>query len=186
MESDERSERMESDERWMARLAAGDETALGPLLERWRGPLYAFLARRVGDAEADDLFQETWIRVVRYRDRFDPQRRFSTWLFQIANNLCRDRGRRREVRERYRRERRAEARGDPERTRPPPIDRALDLRRRVTALPDKLREVLVLRYYRDLPEKEIARIVGIPAGTVKSRLHAAVKALREQEREDDE
>jgi len=174
---------MESDERLMTRLASGDEAALAPLLERWRGPLHAFLARRVGDADADDLFQETWLRVVRYRDRFDAQRRFSTWLFQIANNLCRDRGRRRGVRERYRSERQAEAHGDPERTRPPPLDRAIDVRRRVMALPDKLREVLVLRYYRDLPEKEIARIVGIPAGTVKSRLHAAVKALREQEPE---
>jgi RNA polymerase sigma-70 factor (ECF subfamily) len=174
---------MESDERLMTRLASGDEAALAPLLERWRRPLHAFLSRRVGDADADDLFQETWLRVVRHRDRFDPQRRFSTWLFQIANNLCRDRGRRREVRDRYRRDRRAEAAGDPERVRPPPLDRALDVRRRVAALPDKLREVLVLRYYQDLPEKEIARIAGIPAGTVKSRLHAAVKALREQETE---
>jgi RNA polymerase sigma-70 factor (ECF subfamily) len=174
---------MESDERLMSRLAGGDEGALAPLLERWRSPLRGFLARRVGDADADDLFQETWLRVVRYRDRYDPQRRFSTWLFQIANNLCRDRGRRREVRVRYRRERQAEAAGDPARTQPPPVDRALDVRRRVAALPEKLREVLVLRYYRDLPEKEIARIVGIPPGTVKSRLHAAVKALREQEHE---
>ena len=172
---------MESDERLMARLAEGDESALGPLLDRWRGPLYGFLARRVGDSDADDLFQETWLRVVRYRDRFDPQRRFSTWLFQIANNLCRDRGRRLEVRDRYRRDRQADAAGDPTRTRPPPLDQTLDIRRRVAELPDKLREVLVLRYFRELPEKEIARIVGIPPGTVKSRLHAAVKALRAQE-----
>ena len=175
---------MESDERLMARLAEGDESALGPLLDRWRGPLYGFLARRVGDSDADDLFQETWLRVVRYRDRFDPQRRFSTWLFQIANNLCRDRGRRLEVRDRYRRDRQADAAGDPTRTRPPPLDQTLDIRRRVAELPDKLREVLVLRYFRELPEKEIARIVGIPPGTVKSRLHAAVKALRAQESSD--
>jgi len=175
---------MESDEDSMARLAAGDESALGPLLERWRAPLYGFLARRVGEADADDLFQETWLRVVRHRDRFDPGRRFSTWLFQIANNLCRDRGRRREVRDRYRHARRAEALADPARTQAPPLDRTLDVRRRVAALPDRLREVLVLRYYRDLPEKEIARVVGIPPGTVKSRLHAAVKALRAQEEPD--
>ncbi len=175
---------MESDERLMARLTGGDESALAPLLDRWRAPLYGFLARRVGDSDADDLFQETWLRVVRYRDRFDPQRRFSTWLFQIANNLCRDRGRRLEVRDRYRRDRQADAAGDPNRTRPPAVDQTLDIRRRVTELPEKLREVLVLRYYRELPEKEIAQIVGIPAGTVKSRLHAAVKALRAQESND--
>ena len=176
---------MESDERLMARVAAGDEGALEGLLARWRGPLYGFLARRAGEPDADDLFQETWLRVVRYRDRFDPGRRFSTWLFQIANNLCRDRGRRRMVRDRYRRERQAEAQDDPARHRAPTVDLGLDLRRRVAALPDKLREVLVLRYYRDLSEKEIARIVGIPQGTVKSRLHAAVKSLRAQESDDD-
>jgi len=176
---------MESDERLMARVAAGNDGALESLLARWRGPLYGFLARRAGEAEADDLFQETWLRVVRYRDRFDPGRRFSTWLFQIANNLCRDRGRRRAVRDRYRHERQAEAQDDPARRSAPPVELGLDLRRRVAALPDKLREVLVLRYYRDLSEKEIARIVGIPQGTVKSRLHAAVKGLRAQESDDD-
>ena len=177
---------MESDERLMARLAGGDESALPPLLSRWRGPLYGFLVRRAGEADADDLFQETWLRVVRHGDRFDPERRFSTWLFQIANNLCRDRVRRLAVRERHRQERQAEARGDPGRTRPPPLDTTLDMRERVARLPERLREVLVLRYYRDLPEKEIARIVGIPQGTVKSRLHAAVKALRAQEQGDDD
>ena len=175
---------MESDERLMARVARGDESALAPLLERYRGALFGFLARRVGEADADDLFQETWLRVVRYRDRFDPERRFSTWLFQIANNLCRDRGRRREVRDRHRRETQAEAREDPARRQAPPLDRVIDVRERVARLPDRLREVLVLRYYRDLSEKEIARIADIPAGTVKSRLHAAVKALRAQEAED--
>lgn len=174
---------MESDERLMARLAGGDESALAPLLERYRGSLYGFLARRVGEADADDLFQETWLRVVRYGDRFDSERRFSTWLFQIANNLCRDRGRRREVRDRHRLAAQAQAREDPARRRAPPIEGVIDVRERVARLPDRLREVLVLRYYRDLPEKEIARIAGIPAGTVKSRLHAAVKALRAQETE---
>ncbi len=169
---------MASDEECMARVAQGDDEALAELLGRFRGPLYGFLSRRVPSSETDDLFQETWLRVVRYRDRFDPKRRFSTWLFQIANNLCRDRARRREVRERHRTASQAEAQADPARTTPPPLDRDLDMRRRVSALPDPLREVLVLRYYRDLPEKEIAKIVGIPPGTVKSRLHKAVKTLR--------
>lgn len=177
---------MDSDEQLMARLAQGEDAALAPLLERWRAPLFGFLSRRALPAEADDLFQETWLRVVRYRDRFDPERRFSTWLFQIANNLCRDRARRREVRERHRQEARAEAREDPTRHAPPPLDRRIDVRRHVEALPERLREVLVLRYYRDLPEKEIARIVGIPPGTVKSRLHAAVKALRADMQDGDE
>ena len=79
----------------MERVQGGDDRALSERLERYRAPLFGFLARRLGDAaSAEDLFQETWLRVVRARARFDPQRRFSTWLFQIANNLCRDRFRR--------------------------------------------------------------------------------------------
>ena len=83
----------------MVRVQAGDPQALSALIDRWRGPLYAFLWRRAGDG-ADDLFQESWIRVARARDRFDRSRRFSTWLFQIANNLCRDRWRRQDARRR--------------------------------------------------------------------------------------
>jgi len=175
-----------SDGRLMQRVAQGDASALAPLVARWRGPLFGFLARRAGESDAEDLFQETWIRVVRHGARFDPARRFSTWLFQIANNLCRDRARRLAVRERYRRAHRAEARDDPARRAAAPLALRLDVRERVARLPDRLREVLVLRYYRELPEKEIAAVVGIPPGTVKSRLHAAVKALREQEGAGDE
>lgn len=177
---------MESDEELMVRVSRGDDAALATLVERFRGGLYGFLTRRAAAADADDLFQETWLRVVRYRDRFDPERRFSTWLFQIANNLCRDRARRRGVRDRHRVEVETAAREDPARRAPPPIESTLDVRARVAGLPERLREVLVLRYYRDLPEKEIARIVGIPPGTVKSRLHAAVKALREGMEEPDD
>jgi len=164
----------------MTRVQAGDEAALGELLGRWRSRLYAFLWRRAGDA-ADDLFQETWLRVVRAAERFDPQRRFSTWLFQIANNLCRDRARRGAVAEAHRDAMREEMLHDPRRLEAPALDLRLDMHRRIHALPERLREVLLLRYYHQLSEAEIADVVGIPRGTVKSRLHHAVRALRGQE-----
>jgi RNA polymerase sigma-70 factor (ECF subfamily) len=153
-------------------------------MDRWKGPLYAFLVRRTAPDAADDLFQESWLRVVRARDRFDPRRRFSTWLFQIANNLCRDRGRRRAVERRVLEAAAHEA--AVEGPAPPPAtgDLAARMQRRLAALPDRLREVIVLRYYHDLGEPEIAEALGIPRGTVKSRLHAAVGALRAAERAD--
>jgi RNA polymerase sigma-70 factor (ECF subfamily) len=167
-----------SDEELMARLQEGDERALELLMQRHQTRLYGFLSRRVGSA-ADDVFQETWIRVVRARERFDVERRFAAWLYQIANNLCRDRYRRVDamrravdsfrVEDETLRESAAE---------PAPVD-ADSMRARVLALPDRLREVLVLRYYEDLGEEEMARVLGVPRGTIKSRLHAAVKALRE-------
>jgi RNA polymerase sigma-70 factor (ECF subfamily) len=170
---------VDSDEALMARVQQGDEAAFEALFGRYRAPLYGFLARRVGDASADDLFQETWLRVVRARQRFDPGRRFSTWLFQIANNLGRDLGRRGSVRARGR-DRLMSATAGPAR-REPALDLRLDMHRRIAALPEPQREVLLLRYYHQLPEREIAQVVGVPPGTVKSRLHAAVRALRAQE-----
>src|SRR5512145_1398322 len=133
----------------MVRVQAGDSEALAALVERYRGPLYAFLWRRAGDG-ADDLFQESWIRVARARDRFDRSRRFSTWLFQIANNLCRDRWRRLDARRRaldaLRDETLATGRSAAD---PPALPADAALTRRLEALPERLREVLVLRYYQD-------------------------------------
>ncbi len=169
----------------MVQVQTGDETALADLMARYKGPLFGFLNRRVGSSAADDLFQESWIRVVKARDRFDPRRRFSTWLFQIANNLCRDRGRRLIVERRY-----LDGVVEQARTQPAPgsavpaATERTDMLHHLDALSEPLREVLILRYYHDLSEREIAEVLGIPKGTVKSRAHAAVRALRsELERE---
>ena len=170
----------------MVQLQAGDESALAILMDRWKGPLYAFLFRRADPEAADDLFQESWLRVVRARDRFDPRRRFSTWLFQIANNLCRDRGRRRAALRRALDTAAQEAALEGPGAEPVRPELALRMQRRLAALPDRLREVIVLRYYHDLGEGEIAEALGIPRGTVKSRLHAAVRSLRAQAMQDRE
>jgi RNA polymerase sigma-70 factor (ECF subfamily) len=168
-----------SDEDLMELVQAGDAEALGSLIERYRGPLYAFLWRRAGEG-ADDLFQESWIRVSRARDRFDRSRRFSTWLFQIANNLCRDRWRRQGTRRRA-----LDALGSELRTTggdlapAPALPADSSVFQHLEALPDRLREVLVLRHYHELSEAEIADVLGIPRGTVKSRMHAAVRAARD-------
>jgi RNA polymerase sigma-70 factor (ECF subfamily) len=115
--------------------------------------------------------------VVRSRQSFDPARRFSTWLFQIANNLCRDGARRSavEARDRTRQQAEVPTQGPAGMT---ALDAKLDAQKRLAQLPEPLREVLVLRYFEDLGERAIAEIVGVPPGTVKSRLHAAVRALR--------
>ena len=168
---------VDSDEALMRRVQCGETPAFTELFTRYRSRLYGFLVRRVGDSAADDLFQETWLRVVRARERFDPGRRFSTWLFQIANNLCRDRGRRRAVKGKAEDAMREAGRSDP-RARAPSPDVSLDVRRRIAELPERLQEVLLLRYFEQMTETEIAEAVGIPTGTVKSRLHAAIRSLR--------
>lgn len=160
---------MDTDEELVARLAAGDDGALVELLRRYDRSLSGFLYRRNGGREVEDLYQETWIRVVGNAHRFDPSRRFSTWLFQIALNLCRD-WQRRQAAEL------APAAG-PAAATDDGIDREIDAARLLQRLPEEQRDVVILRYYHDLAEREVADILGIPPGTVKSRMHNAVKAM---------
>lgn len=165
---------MESDEELMTFVARGDERALSTLVERHAGRMHAHLVRMTGSCEdAEDLLQETWLRVARAARSFDPGRSVRPWLFGIASNLARDLHRRRAVRRRVARE----IRREPE----PASARSLEtlaLRDRVGRLPDRLREVLWLRYYEDLSEAEMADALGIPRGTVKSRLHGAIRELK--------
>jgi len=169
---------MTSDEALMARVAAGEAAALAELYQRWSTPLHRFLVRSTSgrdgrDArDAEDLQQETWLRVVRAADRFDPRRRFSTWLFQIALNLVRDRQRRPPPAPVD-----PETLGLPAPDARPATDAGLDAARLLSALPEAQREAVVLRYCHDLSEDEVATILGCPRGTVKSRLHHAMKRL---------
>ena len=95
-------ERDDPDVRLMLAFRAGDDSALSDLYRRWAGPLLRFLERMVKErATAEELLQESFIRVHQAKDRYEPEARFSTWLFRIAHNLAnnrrRDDGRRKEV-----------------------------------------------------------------------------------------
>jgi RNA polymerase sigma-70 factor (ECF subfamily) len=164
---------MQSDADLVRAVGQGDGAALAELCSRWDRRLYRFLHRCGSGDDADDLFQETWIRVVRSAARFDPERRFSTWLFQIALNLARDLARRRAGSIRNRLPSRPMNAVDR-------MDRSIDARRLLEALPEAQREVVILRMFADLSEEECAEVLGCPRGTVKSRLHLAVKRLAER------
>jgi RNA polymerase sigma-70 factor (ECF subfamily) len=172
---------MASDAELIGAVAAGDGRALGELCRRYDGPLYRFLHRHTGGRDADDLYQETWLRVVRAAARFDPTLRFSTWLFQIAMNLCRDWHRRAPP------EPVDPAAGIGEQAASGPgtaaaTEAAIDAARLLAALPEAQRAVVILRYYHDLDEDAVAEILGCPRGTVKSRLHYALARLTEMAR----
>lgn len=164
---------MATDEDLVGRLARGEESALAELLRRYERPLSSFLYRHTGGRDVEDLYQETWLRVVRHAARFDVERRFSTWLYQIALNLARDWHRR-----------------------PPPeasdaepagevslelarAEAGIDAARLLRDLSEAQREVVILRFYHDLSEEQVAEILAIPRGTVKSRLHHALARLAE-------
>lgn len=162
---------MASDEELIRAVAGGDEQAMRELLRRYERSLSHFIHRYTGGRDVEDLYQDTWIRVLRAASRFESGKRFSTWLFQIAVNLCRDWHRR---------------------TPPEASDGAdnlpgliglehseamVDAARLLAHLPPPQREVLILRFFHDLTEDETAAILDCPKGTVKSRLHEGLKRL---------
>lgn len=189
------------DEVLMADIGSGDEQAFNTLVDRYERPLLNFISRFVGeDHLARDLYQETFLRVYRGGRSYNPARKFSTWLFQIAANLCIDELRRRKVI----RPLEADLRGDhaseevgetacarslarPDWQSAAAEDPAQMLERKeltrwvqaaVHALPADAKLVLVLRHYQGLSYQEISEILHCPAGTVKSRLHYALQVLK--------
>lgn len=160
-----------SDEQLVARVASGDENALRELLRLYQRPLSAFLYRHTGGREVEDLYQETWLRVVKHAGKFDGSKRFSTWLFQIAVNLCRDWHRRRSLLEPSGRP------SEPGSADVNHVETTLDAEALLARLPENQREVVILRFFHDMSEQEMSVVLDCPRGTVKSRLHNALTRM---------
>jgi RNA polymerase sigma-70 factor (ECF subfamily) len=167
----------ESDVYLMGSIANGESEAVRPLIERYQRPLFALLQRTVGrSGDVEDVAQETWIRVVRSARRYDPAQRFTGWLFAIAWNLVRDRW------SKVRTFADAEIESVPSALQSAEDeviarDRAHRLRDLIADLPDRLAETVFLRYFEELSEREVAARLGVPIGTVKSRIHNALHRL---------
>jgi RNA polymerase sigma-70 factor (ECF subfamily) len=184
-----------SDEELLARFRRGQREAFGALVRRYERELYGYLRRYLGDGNlADDVFQNTFLQLYTKIGQYEPGRPVRPWLYTIATHQAIDALRRngRHPVLSLDQQREELAGGDIQslvamlETRGPgPLDAALSEERRqvvrasVENLPDFLRQVVVLAYYQGLKYREIAEIVGIPVGTVKSRLHAALIKLQE-------
>ncbi len=171
----------------------GDAAAFNLLVWRWEKPLYNFIYKYVGDAIlAEDLVQDTFMRVLKSIPRYSHQGSFSTWLYRIAINLCKDHLKRKRVAtvslqdyyttasgERvYVYERVADegARTDEDLR---AQEREEIVRRLLSGLPEEQRMVILLKEYQELTFREIAEVLDVPEGTVKSRLYHALRAMRE-------
>lgn len=174
----------------VARLRRGDLDALSELISRYQNRLYRYLLRIVKQpAEAEDLFQQTWVRVVEKIRRFDPSRNFDAWLFTLARNLAIDHLRR--IRPESLDEPVAnDATGETRIERLPssaaaPFDQAFERERArsiaaaLTDLPVIYREVLSLRFEEEMKIEEIAQVLRVPLSTAKSRLRRSLEQLRE-------
>ncbi len=159
-------------------LKQNNPEAVDQVVDRFSKPLFVFIMRMVDNqATAEDIFQDTWVRVIRNIGSFRGDCRFSTWLFQIALNLCRNLMRRKARRSFVGIEEASNLAEDPE-VDGMKIIQAQKVRRLIASLPPKMREVIVLRYYHENTDVEIAEITGLPPGTVKSRLHRATELMR--------
>jgi RNA polymerase sigma-70 factor (ECF subfamily) len=175
-----------TDEELVDAFQAGDLSAFDDLLRRWERRIQAAIYRVMGtEDEARDLSQETFLKAYRALGGFKREARFSSWLYQIALNLCRDRMRRRKGRTLISLDALDEERvGFPRRQDPSPLDlvESTALARAVAAavsgLPDEQREVIVLKEYQDLTFLEIAEILDVPLSTVKTRLYRGLGQLR--------
>lgn len=168
------------------RVRRGDRDALADLLAQYQHRLYRFLLRMVQDpGTAEDLFQQTWLRVMQKIVKYDARSKFDTWLFSVAHNLAID----------HLRRRRDGSLDVPGETRvtpaerlvsggPDPLERLLDSERgallaaAIAELPAIHREVISLRFEEGMKLEQIAEVAGAPLPTVKSRLHRALESLR--------
>ena len=178
----------------MKRYVAGDEGAFQELVSQYKDSVYAFLRRFLNDRDlVDDVFQETFMQLYVSRDTFDQSKPLRPWLFTIAANKAKDA---------LRRSQRVDSTNlgsmfDSEEHSIDDVLNTLDhddrmpyddlireetaaqVKRIIARMPVKLREILILAYFHKFPYAEIAGILGIPVGTVKSRLHTAVNRFAE-------
>ena len=183
-----------SDEELLDRFGRGEPAAFEVLVRRYERELYGYLRRYLGDANlADDVFQNTFLQLHNKVGQYEPGRPVRPWLYTIATHQAIDALRRNG---RHQAVSLDQARDDPaagevcslidtlEDHTPGPLDavHGEELRERVRAavdrLPDFLRQVVILAYYQGLKYREIADVLGIPVGTVKSRLHTALGRLQ--------
>jgi RNA polymerase sigma-70 factor (ECF subfamily) len=178
-----------TDEELVDRSRSGDVESFNQLIIRWERPIYALAYRVIGrEEEARDVCQEAFLRAFRALPGFKGQAKFSSWLYRITLNLCRDW---------IRRHRRVQIQQMPEDTDPlelaaqmGPVESIEDLaaRREMTVvveramalLPDEQRTAIILKEYHGLTFQEIADLQGCPLSTVKTRLYQGLTVLRRQ------
>ena len=178
-----------TDEELVARSIGGDADSFNQLILRWERPIYALAYRTIGrEEDARDVCQETFLRAFRALPGFRGQAKFSSWIYRIALNLCRDW---------MRRERRTGSVQPPEDVdlmdlvaAAEPSESIEDLvarndqmravERAMALLPEDQRTAIVLKEYHGLTFQEIADLVGCPLSTVKTRLYQGLSVLRRE------
>lgn len=169
----------------------GDQNAFGEIVELYKDKVFQLCFRMLGNShEAEDTSQEAFIRAYINIERYNIDRKFSTWLYRIATNLCIDRIRKKKP-DYYLDAEVAGTEGLTLYSQIPASQLAPDeevskielqeiIQNEILKLPEKYRTVIVLKYIEELPLTEISKILDLPIGTVKTRIHRGREALRKQ------
>lgn len=178
-----------TDEELVERSIAGDRDSFNQLIVRWERPIYALAYRVIGrEEDARDVVQETFLRAFRAIKGFKRQAKFSSWLYRIALNLCRDW---------IRRERRTPIVPTPEGIDPIEMATEIDpgptveemawrgeltrsVEQAMKRLPEEQRTAIILKEYQGLTFQEISDLLGCPLSTVKTRLYQGLSVLRRE------
>lgn len=172
--------RNKSDAELMKLIVIGDQAAFGELYTRYKDRMYYYFFRMLGNSAelANDFLQELFIKVIENPESYKPDRPFSTWFYSVANNMCKNEYRRRGVRVDFQEKEILEPRTEwmyeptigPEQV----VEKIFET---LADLGEEHRSAFLLRYREGFSVKEIAGILQLPEGTVKSRLFYAKKAL---------
>jgi RNA polymerase sigma-70 factor (ECF subfamily) len=160
----------------MLEVRNGAGETLGVLFDRYHAPLYNFYAKLTGDRTlSEDLVQEVFLRILKYRQSYQPGTPFRAWIYQIARNARVDHYRKTPKHITF----------EPEMAPPVvPKDAALEseeaalLHQAMMHMPEEKREILILSRFQELKYEEIAKLLGCELGTVKTRIHRAIQELR--------
>jgi RNA polymerase sigma-70 factor (ECF subfamily) len=179
-----------TDEELVAAVLGGDQECFGDLVVRYQSRLVNYLFRLLRNPDdAHDLAQEVLVKVYQVLDRYDPQYKFSTWLFRIAQNAAIDQIRRRRLKLVSLRQDDADGEGRdwdlPTSERGPyghlrNRERGEAIQEAIDSLPWEYRELIMLRHFGELPYDEIARLKQMPLGTVKNKLFRGRQLLKEK------
>jgi RNA polymerase sigma factor (sigma-70 family) len=157
----------------------GDVAGLGQLFERHHAGLFDFFSRTLGDRPAaEDLVQEVFIRILKYRRTYRDDGRFQTWMFHVARNVRNDHIRRRRPDQLTADMPEPAAAGADQAAAVENAEDVERLRRALLRLPDDRREVVVLARYHGMTHEQIAAVLRVEPGAVRVRLHRALKELR--------
>ena len=173
---------MISDQQLAQQMAEGDQGAFELLVTRYHGPLLSYVTQQLRDrAKAEDIVQETFIRLIRHLQRYGELEQLRPWLYKVALNLCRDYWRT----ACYRSEQTAALEMPEEADPAPSADELLEKQEQaqlvaesLERLPEIQQEVVRMRFFHDLKLQEIAELMDIPLSIVKSHLYGALRKLK--------